>query len=188
MLLGWWYGDGMDTLETRVAALERSVRTWRRVGIVAICASVLGVMLGVGGTGVFEAIKTKNLTLVDNAGRKRAELRMVNSQPALKMFAANGRERLSVDVNGGTPGFALRDAGGNPAALFTAYPNALGLFVFDGDGSARVSLGLVDGTPGVDVHDPDGTVRASLAVYGTRPDVFMQYPDGSTWSPVGGFR
>lgn len=135
----------MEELEARVAALEAelvALAEARLAGRAALLAEVVDeqertrALLAPGPRG------TVFLNLLDEAGRLRAALGVIEGRPRLTLLDGEGRERLALELV----------EGGAPRVTFS-----------DGAAARQISAG-VDGGPVVAFYDGTGAPRSTLLV------------------------
>ena len=130
-----------------------------------------------------EVIRAQKFELVDEKGKVRAELTLVDGIPGLLLSDQEGKPRaaLGLDKNG-TPSLSLHDSSGKTrAALSFMRPGGTAptLAMFDERGKQRVQLGIVEnGSPGLSLCDEKESVRVGLAVTSEGSAVGVYRSDG----------
>lgn len=128
-------------LTERLVKLERLVRRWRNIGFV--CFSLLGMAVLLAATGfdaapTFDAIRARELNILDSSGKIRAFLRVgKDDSVALALVDTEGRTRASLALlPDGTPRLRLYEQLQNPRAGLEIGP----------DGAGAAALATSDGT------------------------------------------
>jgi hypothetical protein len=151
----------MERLVRRLERLEREARLWRvATGVLLVGVAGLTPLVATSQT-VPAQITAKRFVLVDDAGRRRAELHHLDVEPhgstSLDIFDDRGRHSASFNVNQRVGGVHLQDeaekyrihmwGGDRPRLLLTGK-----------DGFPRVMLLVSDDAPVVELRRPSGTV------------------------------
>jgi hypothetical protein len=185
----------MDTLESRVKALERENRGWRRVAVLSL--AILGGVVLMGQAPrpeVSNEVRTRSLVIVDQTGQQRASLGVEPYGAMLFLCDEAGtlRASLGVDPNG-LAALALGDEAGKLRASLGVVKNghvtlllsdeagraraALGvggLSVFDSAGKPRVGLFVGEEGPTLTLADASGKPRASFGVFDSVTSLTMR--------------
>jgi hypothetical protein len=114
----------MDTLESRVATLERENRRWKRGAVLAL--AVLGGLVLMGQaprSRVSDEVRTRALVIVDQAGTMRVGLTAASEGPALALFDRAGNARAALCVNKAGTGLTLHDQEGETRASLIVPPD-----------------------------------------------------------------
>ena len=134
-----------QSLEERLDRLERQNHNFTRVAAAAPLLAAVILTLGQCGqsTNSSRTVDARRIVLRDSNGRVRATLEIEAGGPALRLFDTNGKQRVSVDAVGDTPGFEIDDDAGED--LFN-------LMVRDDDKAPEFNL-----------HDNKGNLRVRLS-------------------------
>jgi len=151
----------MDTLEMRVARLERENRLLRRLGAGIVLAVASAGFLGATPNTVSECVRTRELQVVDASGQALVKI----GQPAdgSTIIGMNDREgnfkaALSVEADG-SPNLMLgsSDATQPQVTLAALASGEAGLLVSDQQGHLRAVLSCqANGSPNVILKDARG--------------------------------
>jgi hypothetical protein len=147
----------MDTLEDRVAKLERENRRWKR-GAVLVLAVLSGLVL-MGQTPrprVSDEVRTRSLVIVDQAGKERAALSAFKEGPRLSLWDEAGNERVALYANKDEGHLSLRDQVGNERASLQGGKDGAALFLQDEAGKEQVSLYAGKEGPRLLLDDAEG--------------------------------
>jgi hypothetical protein len=198
------------SLDERVEQLERrrrADRAWTALGVVI----GLGV-LAIGALVLWNKgeVRTRQLSIVDERGRVRAELRpLTGGAYGLVFRDAEGHPRalLETEANG-SPRLSFANPSGQRLADLTVFGDAPRLELATADGSsffavslqmdgssrleisdrtrARAVLGASDdGSPALALVDSKGRVRAALSIIGDSPSLMLEGSDGNVFkAPV----
>jgi len=97
----------MNTLESRVEKLERQNRVLKCAGMLALAAVSCLLLMGQSpGDKVWDELRTRRLTVVDEAGKERARLSMVGvpdldyREPALLLFSESAKVKVDLRIAG----------------------------------------------------------------------------------------
>ena len=105
----------------RLERLERQARWWRRGAIAMLLAAASVILMGQSSAGY---LTTRQLLLVDGAGKRRVELSLNGDSPQLLFFDKKKRVRLQLDLQAGLPRVVFMDAKKRPRAMLSS--NAAG--------------------------------------------------------------
>lgn len=164
----------MDTLEGRIASLERENRRWRR-GAVLVLAMVGGlvVMGGSPPSRVSDEIRTRRMTIVDQAGAVRVELAAKpDGASGLVVYDQRGIPRATLVVRTAEdiispPGATLElhsQEGSGGALLATTPDGRSALNLFDRAGESRAFLTVLpDSSSRLELSDQKGHKRVLTA-------------------------
>ena len=151
-------------LAQRVARLEGEARCWR-VAFVLLLAGLAGLtpLVATSQTAPSE-ITAKRFVLVDDAGRRRADL-----------------QHLGVEPHGATS-LAFYDDLGHRRATFGVSQRVAGAYFYDDTDPLKFRVLLFGGDrPRVILTGKDGFPRVSLLVADDVPNVELRRPDGRIW-------
>lgn len=134
------------TTEERVEKLERELATAKRrscVMLVATAMTVAGMfLLGAGNSAVQKLVRAQEFDVVDPTGKTRADLSLVDGQPALRVFDQNDTVRAELGLGGSGIPF---------------------LCLYDQNGNVRTTLSMgVSGQPGLELWGQDNSIRAQF--------------------------
>ena len=196
------------TLEDRVSRLERSNR-WL---VVACAVLVLLPLLAFTATRVqaVDLLRTKKLELVDDAGRVRASLSVVQNEPQFGLFDETGEPRVGVSAGSlylwggtgdagitlrisshGSPYLSLSDAAGKSRVRLDATDTETRLTLSDGTtDTPSVMLGLAETGALLTLVEPSGNGAARLLATGSGGALLLTDSDGrdSYAAPLAGGR
>jgi hypothetical protein len=176
----------MTTIEDRVTRLEREARRWRRFGLTSL---LVGVLVIAGGAAVpivqISVLSAKSFQMVDDAGRKRLEMKLEGGQPMVRMFTANGKAKLAFGISSrGEPSYQVLDQAGRVNGRFGTTPNGTEVTILDAQGRVRAEYGLENDEPNLRLHNPHRNEHIDLFIDGTSgPELLLQSSDGSVWMP-----
>jgi hypothetical protein len=180
----------LESLGERLSRVERQNRLLRAAVILVV--AVFAAMVCMGQVGVPEVVGARRFQMVDEQGRVRADIGMVDDNPVLYAYDEEGEARLGLGLSMfGDPRLGLFNEKGDPCAVLSlgtsgpslnfmdgnGKPNAA-LEVWDGDsrldlcdaeGKPRVSLDTSEDKPGLNLYDAAGELRASLTMFEGEP-------------------
>jgi hypothetical protein len=161
----------MDTIEDRLAKLERNNRRFWILCVAAAALFGVGLCLGQSqlsdGKAIAERlsiITAEKFVLVDKEGHARIMLSEEEDGPALRIADSDDRERLRIVVTKM-----------GPAILF-----------YGDDGNARVGLGTFGNTPRLDLFSDWGSVQMKVSKAG--PTFLLSDKDEKGRAMVGAFK
>jgi len=149
----------LESLGARVEKLERQNRAFKRaaLGLLLLPASLLAMgQARQARPGNVPAapghLVATDFTLVDEQGRKRADLGMFADVPMFHIYGENGTTSVIV----GPTGLSVWNAAGNPTLMLYAMPDRSELDLFGADSKTSVDLSVADSEPSILVTDADG--------------------------------
>jgi len=158
--------DASDGVMQRLDRMERELRWWRRVGVLAISLMTILALVSAAPTKVPDQIRAKRFVVVDKTGRSLAELYGSESlsskaHPVLALYGSSGRTAIELGVFvGETPRLAFWDKQGKPrGTFFVGNGTEGGLIVRDEKGQERA---ILDST-GLELRDEQGRKGALAA-------------------------
>jgi hypothetical protein len=80
------------------------------------------------------AISANTFLVVDQKGKTRGALTMIEDRVGLVLFDTNGKPRVRLAVRKEGPMLRLQDENGNPRAMLTVFKNGPGLQLMDEKG------------------------------------------------------
>ena len=159
------------------------------VGVLALAGGVLGGIISNSFTGrrapaTPATVTAKNFVLVDQTGKRRAQLSVSEHQTAnLDLYDANGASRAQLGVlPDGTTVFTFSDESGKPSLLLstTAKSGSGTLAFFNPDGALRAQLGMEKGDPKLALNDHLGKQVMRINVDGDQPALAL-YDQQGIW-------
>ncbi|MDQ7819614.1 MAG: hypothetical protein QN173_03510 [Armatimonadota bacterium] len=157
-------------METHDAALIRRIRRleWCVAGSAALWALMAwGLWARAAGAAPPPVVRAAAVEVTDATGRVRAVLDAAGRRPALVLYDADGRRRLSLGLGvQGNPEVVLADARGRPRLLLRAgYERAAEVQLADGSGRPRAGLWIThQDEPGLWLFDELARPRIGLKV------------------------
>jgi hypothetical protein len=155
-------GGLMMTTEERLTALEQKLAATRRrfrwllVGLALGLGALVLVWVAQGGGAAVNEVRARRLVLVDNEGRERAALEMIEDVPMLSLRNAAGNIRAALDVTPEGPTLSLCDAAGKFRAALSVDADGPMLSLADETATPRVVLGVDADGPGLCLTDEAG--------------------------------
>jgi hypothetical protein len=166
----------MDTLSSRIAALESEVVKHRRdlrraramsIGLVVAVAACL-IAASPGTRSVLDDLKVNSLQIVDANGKPRIDLRVLADGPApganVTIYDDKGRTKFGIqeDKDGAT--LVVHDDKGQIRSMIAADKNGGQLSFSDESLSTRVQLGAGKSGPNLVFRDENKVVRGTLGL------------------------
>jgi hypothetical protein len=138
-------GDTAFEKETRdrLERLERGLRRWRSVGIVALSLATVVAAVAMADPPAKE-LRVETLRIVEQNGRDRIILTAVPGVPDMTFLDPSGQTRLTLDI-----------ADDNKPVLVVSE---------SGQAKGRLTLGIENGTPMLQLYDRNGVRRVTLGV------------------------
>jgi hypothetical protein len=127
----------------RLDRLERGLRRWRSVGIVALALAIIVAAVAMADPPAKE-LRVETLRIVEQNGRERIVLTAVPGVPDMTFFDPSGHARLTLDIADDN----------KPVLVISESSQAKG----------RLTLGIDNGTPMLQLYDRDGARRVTLGV------------------------
>lgn len=140
----------------RIDTLQRELLQVRRRARIALVAALAAGVVAVLAVAIrwlpVREVRTQTLTLVDGAGRTRAQLRTDAEGPALSLHDADEAVRARLSLQGPLGALVFSDREGTERVTLTARP---GLLMRDSE-NRRVALEVSSDGPALEVVDPAG--------------------------------
>lgn len=157
----------MDTLEGRVAALERENRAallLLAVAAVLLLASMGGVvfMWRIWRPPMPVEVRAHSFALVDQAGKERASIYADKDGPRVALKDDAGEERVALCVDKDGPRVSMWDGPGKERVLLQASKEGPVLCLRDAGGEGRVILRAFKGACGLNLCDEKGRRQATI--------------------------
>jgi hypothetical protein len=127
----------------RLERLERGLRRWRSVSIVALSLATVVAAVAMADPPAKE-LRVETLRIVEQNGRERLILTAVPGVPDMTFLDPSGHTRLTLDI-----------ADDNKPVLVISE---------SGQAKGRLTLGIENGTPMLQLYDRDGVRRVTLGV------------------------
>jgi len=141
--------ERLTTLEQKLAATRRRFR-WLLVGL-ALGLGALALVWALA-----EEVRAKRFVLVDEEGRERAALEMIEDVPMLSLRNAAGNIRAALSVDADETGLGLCDAAGNIRATLSVDADGPMLSLADETATPRAALGVDTDGPRIVFSDAAG--------------------------------
>lgn len=156
-----------DTVTQRLDRVEREVRWYRFLGVVALVVTAYISLVGASGAKVFDEVSANRFFLVDSQGRRQGFLTITpNGSPVFGLYDSGGKAGIQLAVTDGAPSLSLTDKYERGRAVLAVLPDGSpGLDLLDKKGTLRAVLGVsADGKPALVLFAEDGTRRIGLTV------------------------
>jgi hypothetical protein len=127
----------------RLERLERGLRRWRSVSIVALSLATVVAAVAMADPPAKE-LRVETLRIVEPNGRERIVLTAVPGVPDMTFFDPSGRARLTLDIADDN----------KPVLVISESSQAKG----------RLTLGIENGSPVLNLYDRDGARRVTLGI------------------------
>jgi len=127
----------------RLQRLERGLRLWRSVGILALSLATVVAAVAMADPPAKE-LRVETVRIVEQNGRERIILTAVPGVPDMTFLDPSGHTRLTLDI-----------ADDNKPMLVVSE---------SGQAKGRLTLGIENGSPMLQLYDRDGVRRVTLGV------------------------
>jgi hypothetical protein len=177
-----------ESLSDRVANLERQNHRLKQFGVLLLLC--IAALVAMGQASPIQTIRASHFVVVDEGGRRRAELGINGSFPSLAFYGEKGQAQVLLATNGN--GYlALYGGGLHPYAVLEAFQAGSSLSLFSPEDRRKLEQGLEMGlgnTPSISLHADDlgGKVSISdgksisVGLSGSDPSIFVEDRQGYT--------
>jgi hypothetical protein len=148
----------------RLARMERELRCWRLMGVVAVCLAVVTVA-GAMAQAPSRELSVETLRIVQRDGKERLVLTAVPGVPDMSFLDPMGHSRLTLDIAGDEkPVLAISESGHERGRLTIGIENGSPMLrLYDLEGKLRVMLGIPQHIGSlIRILDADGSLVGRL--------------------------